>query len=154
MNAPSKLDLAVPPAALWLAAGLLMKLLAGYGPKWAWLQQREAAVGLIASGFLIAVLGVVIFRRRNTTVDPRFPHKSSALVTGGVYRFTRNPMYLGMLLALIGWGWWLGALWSFAVPPLFVWYLNHWQIGPEEQALERLFPSEFTAYRRSVRRWI
>lgn len=100
------------------------------------------------------MLGVASFRRAHTTVDPRYPQKMTALVTGGVYRVTRNPMYLGMLLALAGWALWLGQLLPFIILPLFILFLNRWQIAPEERALERTFGAEYTLYRARARRWI
>lgn len=80
--------------------------------------------------------------------------KASALVTGGVYRWTRNPMYLGMAALLLAWGFWLANAGALAVISLFIAYLNRFQIAPEERALEARFGDEFTAYRARVRRWI
>ena len=82
------------------------------------------------------------------------PQKASALVTSGVYRITRNPMYLGMLLVLAGWGVWLGNAAAFVGLPLFVAVLNLLQIAPEERVLRERFGDAFTRYAARVRRWI
>ena len=156
MSAMGKLELKIPPVVVWLALALLMKLAAGLTSRFSFpaLRQPLLTIGLVVVGVLIALLGVVAFRRARTTVDPRYPEKMSALVTSGIYRVTRNPMYLGMLVVLAGWALWLGQLLPFLFLPLFVAILNRWQIMPEERALDRMFGASFATYRTSVRRWI
>ena len=146
----------VPPLIILLLVGGLMLLLARTVPVRSYeLPWRKPAVGLIAFiGGVIVVSGVVSFRRARTTVNPRQPQLASALVTSGVYRLTRNPMYLGMLLWLIAWTGWLAHPLALLGPALFVVGINRFQIKPEEAALERLFGEAFLAYRRKVRRWI
>ena len=94
------------------------------------------------------------FRRAKTTVNPLKPDAASALVVRGVYRWTRNPMYLAMLLLLIAWVCIVSNWAALAMLPLFVAYLNRFQIGPEERALQARFGAEFESYRRQVRRWL
>lgn len=156
MSPLDKLELKVPPVVLWLAFALLMRLSAGLAPQpaLAGLHQPQLGVALLLAGVGVAISGVVAFRQARTTVDPRHPQKMSALVTSGVYRATRNPMYLGMLLALVGWACWLGRFPPFFLPPFFVIFLNRFQIAPEERALARMFGPGFAAYRARVRRWI
>lgn len=105
-------------------------------------------------GFLVALAGVLAFRRAKTTVNPLTPEATTAMVTSGIYRFTRNPMYLGFLFVLAGWAMYLSNLLAFAFLPLFALYMNRFQIVPEERALCAKFPDAFTAYKRSVRRWL
>lgn len=112
------------------------------------------AIGLGIVGTIIAWLGVVCFRQARTTVNPMKPDASSSLVQSGIYRVTRNPMYLGFLFWLMGWAVFLGHLTTFVFLPLFVLYMNAFQIRPEERALSRLFGREFEAYQRKVRRWL
>jgi protein-S-isoprenylcysteine O-methyltransferase Ste14 len=112
------------------------------------------AIALAMLGAAVALAGVLSFRRARTTVNPLKPETSAALVTGGVYSFTRNPMYLGMLLALLGWAAYLSSIWSLLGPVLFVMYIARFQIVPEEKVLDRLFGTSFAEYRRRVRRWI
>ena len=114
----------------------------------------SSSASLAALGVVIAIAGVVSFRRAKTTVNPMRPESASSLVVSGIYRYTRNPMYLGLLLLLLGWAIFLSNLAAFAVLPAFVVYINRFQIGPEERALDALFPREYPAYRARVRRWI
>lgn len=154
MKTGKKLELKVPPVIAWLVTALLMRLSIHLGPQSIWLHQPTLALALTIGGVLVGALGVVAFRRAHTTIDPLHPQKMTALVTAGIYRATRNPMYLGMLLALAGWALWLGQLVPFLLLPLFVLFLNRWQIAPEELALEQMFGLEYVSYRARVHRWI
>lgn len=109
-------------------------------------------IGLIGIGFSSA--GAIAFRRSRTTVNPLHPERASSLVTCGVYRVTRNPMYVGMLLGLLAWAVGLASPISLAGPVAFIIYINRFQIGPEERVLLAKFGRQFEAYRSSVRRWL
>ncbi len=115
---------------------------------------RVLAAVLAATGAAIALAGVASFRRAKTTVNPLAPAAVSALVVSGVYRRTRNPMYLGMLLILLGGALWSANALSFLVAAGFVPLMNRLQIGPEEEILAGRFGEEFAAYRSRVRRWL
>jgi protein-S-isoprenylcysteine O-methyltransferase Ste14 len=112
------------------------------------------AVVLAVLGVAVALGGVLSFRRAHTTVNPLKPETSAALVSTGIYSFTRNPMYLGMALALLAWAVYLSSAWSLLGPLLFALYITRFQIVPEERALEGLFGESFAAYRERVRRWL
>ncbi|HUG09990.1 MAG TPA: isoprenylcysteine carboxylmethyltransferase family protein [Opitutaceae bacterium] len=112
------------------------------------------AVVIALAGFGVAIAGVVSFRRARTTVNPLNPAAASALVVSGLYRVTRSPMYLGVLLCLLGLVVWFGSVPALVVLPLFVAYMNRFQIIQEEAALRALFGAEFDSYRARVRRWI
>ena len=94
------------------------------------------------------------FKKAHTTVNPLNPEACSTLVDTGIYRYSRNPMYLALLLALAGWGIFLGNFYALVLTIAFVLYMNRFQIRPEEKALEALFGTGFLEYRRSVRRWL
>jgi protein-S-isoprenylcysteine O-methyltransferase Ste14 len=111
-----------------------------------------ALVVLIGQG--IAVAGMIAFRRARTTINPVRASEASSLVSGGVYRFTRNPMYLGWALTLFAWALYLGNLLALTALPMFVWYITRFQIAPEERILLSLFGSEFVSYTAKVRRWV
>ena len=113
-----------------------------------------AGLGLALAGGLIALAGVWEFRRARTTVNPLAPRRATTLVQTGVFGLTRNPMYLGMLLVLIGWAAYLGNAASLLVLPLFVWLLNTLQVLPEERILHERFGEHFTRYAGRVRRWV
>lgn len=150
------LELKVPPVVVVAVAALLMWAVAWVLPSLdLHLPGRvPAAITAVLIGLLISVAGVVEFRRAGTTVNPLKPEAASSLVAGGIYRLTRNPMYLGFALALFGWGSFLSNPASLAVLFVFVGYMNRFQIVPEERALESLFGEEFAAYRSKVRRWL
>jgi protein-S-isoprenylcysteine O-methyltransferase Ste14 len=118
------------------------------------LVRLPVAVVLAAVGLAIALGGVLSFRRAKTTVNPLKPETSAALVSTGVYSFTRNPMYLGMVLALFAWAAYLASIWSLVGPLLFALYITRFQIVPEERVLDRLFGAPFAEYKKRVRRWL
>ena len=150
------LELKIPPPLVVLGVALLMWLAARSVPGLAWDMAVRAvcAVVLAALGTGIAVGGVVSFVSARTTVNPLKPGAASSLVTTGLYRLTRNPMYLGDLVILIGWAVFLSNAVSFLLLPVFVLYINRFQIRPEEKALAGIFGAGYAAYRSRVRRWV
>jgi protein-S-isoprenylcysteine O-methyltransferase Ste14 len=112
------------------------------------------AAAIVGFAIFFDLAALISFRRARTTVDPTRPCRASALVVSGIYRVTRNPMYVGLLLLLLAWMVWLSSLWLIAGPLLFILYMNRFQIAAEERALSALFPDEYAAYRRRVRRWL
>ncbi len=148
-------ELKVPPVALVFMFGALMWLASGYSAFTLALPWHSMFALIFCSlGSAIVLAGVFAFRQAKTTVNPLKPETTTAIVTSGIYRFTRNPMYLGFLLVLAGWGMYLSNLLAFALLPLFVWYMNRFQILPEERALGVKFSHAFAAYKCSVRRWL
>ncbi|HZI82806.1 MAG TPA: methyltransferase [Casimicrobiaceae bacterium] len=115
---------------------------------------NRVGVLVAAAGAAIAAAALVRFRQAGTTVDPMDPGKASHLVTDGVFRISRNPMYLGLLLLLVGWALWLGSATPWLGPPLFAILLTWMQIVPEEAALRRLFGEQYVSYEERVARWI
>ena len=109
---------------------------------------------LTALGGVSAVLGFRAFGRAKTTVNPIKIHETSALVTTGIYRYTRNPMYLGLALLLMGWGVYLSAPWAFLVPIAFVLFITRFQIIPEERILRAKFGTAYTSYLQRAGRWL
>ena len=150
------LELKVPPPLLALIIAILMWLVARASPGYAIVfPYRDGfAVGLAALGMLFAISGVATFRRAKTTLNPTQPQTVSTLVTSGVYTFTRNPMYLGLLFVLTGWAIFLSNAWACAFLPVFVICMNLLQIRPEERVLAARFGKEFEAYKRQARRWL
>ena len=116
--------------------------------------RQTLAITVWCLGITISLAGLLEFWRAKTTINPLNPEAASAMVTSGIYHYTRNPMYVGLLFALVGWAVWLSHLIAFALLPLFVLYINRFQIGPEERALAAKFGEEFRQYRSSVRRWL
>lgn len=149
------LELKVPPPAVAFVTAALMWLVSRAAPTLAFLfpAGNLLAVGFAVVGPMIAISGVVTFLRARTTLNPTKPESSSSLVSWGIYRFTRNPMYLGLLLVLTGWAIFLSNWVAFLLLPAFIVYINRFQIVPEERVLTSSFPREFVAYQARVRRW-
>lgn len=150
------LELKIPPVVLVILFAVAMWRLAQWVPP---LMQQVmwhiVLAGIFAiGGIAVALAGVLAFRRAKTTVDPRVPQQSSSLVIRGIYRYSRNPMYVGFLLLLAALGCYLMNAAAFALLPLFVWYMNRFQIAPEERHLLQKFGADYQAYCEKVRRWL
>ena len=115
---------------------------------------KAEPLGVQGEQLEMIVMWSVSLRRARTTVNPLRPERASALVTTGVYRITRNPMYVGMALMLLAWAVLLASPAALAGPVTFIAYMNRFQIGPEEDALDTLFGPDYAAYRSRVRRWL
>ena len=150
------LELRIPPpvVGLILAAGMWAVTRLPPTVPMPRLVRLPVAILLVVTGVAVALGGVISFRRARTTVNPLKPDTTSALVATGVYSFTRNPMYLGMVSVLLGWAVFLGSPWSLGGPVLFALYITRFQIVPEERVLADLFGESFTAYRKRVPRWL
>lgn len=150
------LELKIPPVAFGLLLGGLMWTAAYAAPslRFSVPARRIIVPSLALAGLVTAILGVISFRRAKTTVNPLQPEAASALVNSGIYRLTRNPMYLGLLLVLMAWAVFLGNALALVVPAVFVSLMNRLQIIPEERALAAKFGPAFAAYQSKVRRWL
>ncbi|WP_149357027.1 methyltransferase family protein [Comamonas testosteroni] len=109
-------------------------------------------LGCVGQG--ISIAGMVAFRRAKTTVNPVKANMASSLVIRGVYRYTRNPMYVGLLITLLAWAMFLANLLTALWAVVFVLYITRFQIIPEERVLTSLFGAEYGAYKGRVRRWV
>lgn len=151
------LEARVPPPLVGMLTGLAMWLCV---PAGGLMQLGQSPLRLVALAVLVllgagvSLAGVRSFRQAKTTVNPLKPERATHLVDGGIYRLTRNPMYLGMLLVLLGWAAALASWWALFGPLVFALYMSHFQIRPEEQALLQLFGREFEDYKEKVRRWL
>jgi protein-S-isoprenylcysteine O-methyltransferase Ste14 len=113
---------------------------------------RLAGLGLAFVGFLFGVAALLAFRKARTTLDPH--GRVAAIVTAGVYRFTRNPIYLGFACMLIGIPLNLGSYWGVVLTPVFILSMNRLVIEREEAYLEKKFGDVYTGYKSRVRRWV
>lgn len=111
-------------------------------------------VPCLVLGLSINAWSKVMFRSARTTVNPLHPERSSALVTSGLYRYSRHPMYLGYALALLGWVICHGQLLGLLAVALFIGYVTVFQILPEERCLSARFQADYAVYRAAVRRWL
>ena len=150
------LELRIPPLIVWLLAAGAMVGVARLAPALSFMLAASPAIALALAvlGAALAVAGVVAFRGKRTTVNPLTPGAASSVVSHGVYRVSRNPMYLGFLLALVGWAVYLSNAGAALLLPVFVAYMTRYQIKPEERALLEKFGPEFAQYMARVRRWL
>ncbi len=112
------------------------------------------AIGLLMIGSAILLAAVLDFSRNETTVNPLEPEQAETLVVSGLFRFTRNPMYLGMALLLFAWALYLANALAIIGPVLFVVSITALQIKPEEEVLGKIFGQDYAEYRKRVRRWL
>ncbi|GAA0790380.1 methyltransferase family protein [Marinobacterium sediminicola] len=151
----SSLELKLPPPAIATLVALLMY--AGDQVSPAFMQvplDPRWAIIVMVLAMLLGMMAVAHFVRVGTTVHPHCPEKSSHLVVRGIYRYSRNPMYLSLVLMLVAWALYLGWVLSPLGWALFVLWMTRFQIRPEERILARLFGDEYRDYCRRVRRWL
>lgn len=116
-----------------------------------WVQAVSAACVIV--GVWLARLSIGRFLRSDTTVNPLRPEAASALVTDGIFGYSRNPMYLALALGVFAFSLYFSGYWSILFTAAFVAYINRFQIDAEEKALEGLFGQEYIDYKTNVRRW-
>jgi protein-S-isoprenylcysteine O-methyltransferase Ste14 len=150
------MKLKIPPVVQFLLAAIAMWVIDWQLPQFAFslAGQHIISSAVFLSGLIIVAIAIAGFRRADTTANPMDPSKANALVVNGLYKVTRNPMYLGMLLGLIGIAVWFGNPLNIGVLVFFVWYMTEFQIKPEEDSLREKFGGEYDAYCKKVRRWI
>ncbi|MCP5335096.1 MAG: isoprenylcysteine carboxylmethyltransferase family protein [Oceanospirillaceae bacterium] len=146
----------LPPPVIALLTALGMYLIARvFPPAQAMpLIQHVLAMAIAACALLIDIAALWSFQRHKTTVNPLRPEKARLIISNGIYSFSRNPMYLGMLLWLFAFGCWLGSTWSFPLIMLFYWMIECFQIPAEEKALREKFGAEYLQYCLKVNRWL
>jgi len=152
----SKLELKIVPPVIFLVFTLAMWAISLITPQTEVLDSHGIIIPalFVAAGVSLMLVSALAFSKAKTTMDPREPEKTSALLTGGSYRFSRNPLYVANLLILLGWGFYLSNLYALILIVGFVLYINRFQIIPEERALQTRFGDQFLAYKAKVRRWI
>lgn len=150
------LELKIPPPILAFIIGIAMWAVVRGTWHWEMNSNLRLAISFMVAvlGVAIAVLGSVSFRRAGTTVNPLKPEAASTLVTTGIYRYTRNPMYVGVATVLLGWAICLASRLAILGPIAFVGYITRFQIIPEERVLNIKFAGQFAEYQSRVRRWL
>ena len=116
--------------------------------------QSIFALFIFILGLGCVLSAAIQFKKTNTTVNPLDPESASHLVVDGIFKYTRNPMYVGLCAAILAFGIYVGSWFVFILLPLFVISINYLQIVPEEIAMQKLFGDEYISYYNSVRRWI
>lgn len=150
------LELKIPPPIVALLIGLGMWGLAQWPPYWSmdtiWRYLLSALVAAV--GIAIAASGVITCLRAKTTISPFSPNKTTSLITTGIFQWTRNPMYLGVLLLLCALAVLLQSVWALLGPVVFFLWVYFLQILPEERILSKMFGETYQSYCSRVRRWI
>ena len=150
------MKLLIPPPIQALLSAIMMCLISRY---FTHANFSLNGINIFALIFLIIAAIIIIlsmykFKKIKTTISPLRPNKTSSLVKSGIYEYTRNPMYLGLLLMLLSIALFLKNFISFLIIPLFILFITKNQILPEEEALENIFGEEYKNYKNKVRRWI
>ena len=150
------MKLKIPPAVQTLIFAALMWLVDQYLSmgSFSFSHQKTLAKTILVMGAFIAVVAVMQFIRTKTTSDPMQPLKAKHLVTNGIYNYSRNPMYLSILVVLTAWMLALGNFFNLIIVAGFIWYITEFQIKPEEDALTKLFGEKYIDYCKNVRRWV
>lgn len=151
-----QLENKIPPVVIFLLCASAMWWLAANTPRLPLpdtLRWTLAGAAVILASCL-GLAGIVSFKKARTTVNPHTPEAVSSLVSQGVYQFSRNPMYTAMVIMLLALALYWASLPALVGIPVFMLYLTHFQIKPEERALEAAFKEEFINYRKRVRRWL
>lgn len=149
------MDLKIIPVVQVIIAAVLMGILAKTLPAFSYNFSAKISVVvlLMVVAVFIGIMAIVSFKSHNTTVNPTSPEKASLVVNTGVFAYSRNPMYLALLLVLFALAVYLSNAATFAVIPFFIAYITQFQIKPEERALTSLFGQNYSDYRTKVRRW-
>ena len=152
----SRLELKVPPVGVFLLCAGAIWLAHAFCPGAdVHLPGRRYLVLLLGgAGGILGAGGVAMFLCARTTVHPECPERAARLVTTGIYRFSRNPMYTGLLFALAAEAVHFGNAAGCLLLPVFVAYMNRFQIVPEERALRNKFGAAYDAFARATRRWL
>lgn len=152
----SWLDHKIPPPVIALACAGLAWAMARYTPAFAYPLPGRLPIAalLVLSGFALDMGGILVFRNAKTTISPLSPEKSTCIVQGGPYKFTRNPMYVGLAIFLLAYCVYLANPISLFSVLAFVAYITRFQIIPEERLLLSRFGQPYASYTRSVRRWL
>lgn len=153
------LELKCPPPIVMLVAAIIAMIISQKNV--AFIQQQLTIVDnfvwpllFLIAGIVVAIAGVKEFKDHQTTVNPIQPEKTTSLVTSGIYQFTRNPMYLGMLIVLLGWADLLDSFLAYSGGLTFFLYISAFQVKPEEYVMKDKFGQEFSQYCAQVRRWL
>ena len=150
------LELKVPPPLVAVVFGLIMWAVASLAGAASFFVGSRIAVALVIAlvGAVFGFSAMATFLRAKTTMNPTKPTAASSLVTHGVYRVTRNPMYVSLVLYLVAWAMYLSNWLTLLVVLVFALYIDRFQIRPEERALSALYGSQYTSYKSRVRRWL
>ena len=147
--------LVIPPPVQGVIAAILMWAIAKFVPALNTPFNGSLNLALVVGAFGLAIefVALFMFLQAKTTVSPLSPQKTENLVINGLYKYSRNPMYLGLAFLLIAYAIWLSNPLSTLVILGFVWWITKFQIEPEEEILREKFGNEYIEYQDRVGRW-
>ncbi|HAZ80916.1 MAG TPA: hypothetical protein DCX08_13385 [Porticoccaceae bacterium] len=148
------MDNKIPPPIVALVCGLIIFFSKHLFPIYEHQSAIIYSVPVLFLGVIILALAALSFRKYSTSLNPLAPEKASSLVTSGIFGYSRNPMYLGMLLILVSIAITFNVYGGFIMSIIFLLFITRFQIIPEEAAMEKLFTDEFLYYKKRTRRWI
>ena len=144
----------IPPPIVTLLFAALIYFSSKWSPNIVFSGQSIISLFLMTVGFIVLLIAISAFFKFKRKINPLKPEDATSLVTTGIFRLSRNPMYLGLLLLIISLWVKTGAVSGFILVPSFIAYLNNFQILPEERAMNALFSGEYEVYCQQVRRWL
>ena len=144
----------IPPPIVTLFFGLCIYFSRPYFPELSSSVLSSLSVISFLIGIFIFVSAVLSFKKQKTTVNPISIEKASSLVVNGIFKYSRNPMYLGMSFALLGLAFQFNLVGGLLLTSIFILFITTFQIKPEEVAMEKLFDQEWKNYTKNVRRWL
>ena len=144
----------IPPPIVTFICGLAIYFSKSFFNQFFSYSNNIISLFLLILGLLVFLSAVKSFRRQKTTVNPLEPRQASSLVTSGIFKFSRNPMYLGMLTILLSLSFKFNLIGGMTISLFFYIFITKFQIIPEEAAMNELFGNEFIDYSKKTRRWI
>ncbi len=144
----------IPPPIVTLIFGLCIYFSGPFFPEYIFSMANFLSGLILFVGVGILIVSAASFRKHQTTINPLKPEQASSLVISGVFSFSRNPMYLGMVFILISVSIKFNLFGGLLITSMFALFITKFQIIPEEAAMHKLFPKEFASYKENTRRWI
>ena len=144
----------IPPPIVTLICGISIYYSKSFFNQFLNFSNNGISLFLLILGLIVFISAVRSFKKQKTTVNPLKPKQASSLVTSGIFGFSRNPMYLGMLIILIAISFKFNLVGGIVISLFFYLFITKFQILPEEEAMNELFGDEFIEYSNRTRRWI
>ena len=147
------LETKIPPPIVATISGVIISASSTTIDPFEFYGDKLIAMVVLILSFSLIVISIRKFNQAKTSINPMNPKAATKLLSTGIYAVSRNPMYLGLVGILCGISIILGSWFSFLVIPIFVFYINKYQIIPEERAMKTLFKDEYLSYCDEVKRW-
>ena len=144
----------IPPPIVTLICGISIYYSKSFFNQFFDFSNNGISLFLLILGLIVFIAAVRSFRKQKTTVNPLAPKQASSLVVSGIFKYSRNPMYLGMLIVLLSISFKFNLAGGIVISLFFYLFITRFQISPEEEAMNELFGDEFIEYSKRTRRWI